>query len=883
MLLSVATISTVGLLRYNNHEMIPIRLELKNFMSYGEDTPALDFSGMHTLCLSGENGHGKSALLDAMTWALWGESRAGKNKHDELVRIGADEMSVLFTFEMDGQRYRVVRKYSKKAGGRLWEFQQETPDQGLGAGWRALTGNNSGDTGKAIEKLLRMSYDTFLNSAYLRQGQADQFVKQTPTKRKEILADILDLSRYDQLEAKARDRARSANVEATDLERDISGIDAELKAEPELREQLAALEARFSALSARRDGLRAEWDAGKTRKAQLESQNRFAETLRAQIAGLDSELRDLAEDLNGFQAEAEAGRALLSRQDEICRDFEKLTSARARVGELEKGLDQFHRGRQAILTAKNELQAAGNEAQRRLDAASRDYKQDADRVKDFDTFAAVRAALAPRVAAADRSEEQAGPKREELKALGQRFTALHGEYTGLDWQVREWTRKIETLESQQGQCDVCSSPLPATKVADIQAGYADALALAQAGLKRVKAEANGVKAQSTAGEAELRALEDQARQAKDDRTRLAQAEQYLLEAEAVRRTLPNLFAVRAEAERVVREGEFVPEVRARIAKYEAALAKLTHVEADHAAVKTEIALLEASERLHIQLEHAQAALKAAEVGLLKAQKALATRTSARDAAQAQLQGLADVTAELARLDARAREIGEMERARSAEADAVSQETGRRQQTLARLEEQKVVRETKSRSLVDARYDQEVHTRLTEAFGKKGVQALIIENAIPELQEEANRLLDRLTDGDMLLHFDTLKEAKTKSIGPIETLEIKVSDNLGTRPLEMYSGGEGFRAAFALRIALSKLLARRAGARLQTLIIDEGFGSQDAKGREKLVECLDAIKDDFERIIVITHIDELKDAFATRVEVTKTPSGSRITVMEGSAG
>ena len=85
-----------------------------------------------------------------------------------------------------------------------------------------------------------MSYDTFLNSAYLRQGQADQFVKQTPAKRKEILADILDLSRYDQLEAKARERMKSAQAEATDLERDISGIDAELKAEPELREQLTS-------------------------------------------------------------------------------------------------------------------------------------------------------------------------------------------------------------------------------------------------------------------------------------------------------------------------------------------------------------------------------------------------------------------------------------------------------------------------------------------------------------------------------------------------------------------------------------------------------------------------------------------------------------------
>ena len=84
-------------------------------------------------------------------------------------------------------------------------------------------------------------------------------------------------------------------------------------------------------------------------------------------------------------------------------------------------------------------------------------------------------------------------------------------------------------------------------------------------------------------------------------------------------------------------------------------------------------------------------------------------------------------------------------------------------------------------------------------------------------------------------------------------------------------------------AVFLVLARRAGARLQTLIIDEGFGSQDAKGREKLVECLNAIKDDFERIIVITHIDELKDAFANRIEVTKTPTGSQVVTMEGSAG
>ena len=75
-----------------------------------------------------------------------------------------------------------------------------------------------------------------------------------------------------------------------------------------------------------------------------------------------------------------------------------------------------------------------------------------------------------------------------------------------------------------------------------------------------------------------------------------------------------------------------------------------------------------------------------------------------------------------------------------------------------------------------------------------------------------------------------------------------------------------------------MLARRAGARLQTLVIDEGFGSQDAQGRQLLVEAINLVQEDFEKILVITHLDELKDAFSTRIEVEKTPLGSQLQVV-----
>ena len=169
----------------------------------------------------------------------------------------------------------------------------------------------------------------------------------------------------------------------------------------------------------------------------------------------------------------------------------------------------------------------------------------------------------------------------------------------------------------------------------------------------------------------------------------------------------------------------------------------------------------------------------------------------------------------------------------------------------------------------------IYNQLREAFGKKGLQAMIIESAIPEVEVEANRLLNRMSDGRMSLRLETQREKVTGGVA--ETLDIVISDELGGRAYEMYSGGEAFRANLALRIAISKLLARRAGAQLQTLVIDEGFGTQDAQGRQLLVEAINSIQGDFERILVITHLEELKDMFPARIDVVKTAGGSRARV------
>ncbi len=167
--------------------------------------------------------------------------------------------------------------------------------------------------------------------------------------------------------------------------------------------------------------------------------------------------------------------------------------------------------------------------------------------------------------------------------------------------------------------------------------------------------------------------------------------------------------------------------------------------------------------------------------------------------------------------------------------------------------------------------------LEKSCGREGVQALLIEHALPEIEERANELLERLTGGDMRIFFDTQRQLKTRD-ALAETLDIRIEDKDGVRPYDNYSGGEQFRVNFAIRLALSQLLARRAGARLQTLVVDEGFGSQDPQGRQRLVEAINAVRGEFACILVITHIAELRDAFSTRIEVDKGLNGSTIRVV-----
>src|SRR5438477_7251657 len=193
-------------------------------MSYTEVHEPLSFAGIHVAVLSGDNGHGKSALLDAITWALWGRARS--RAVDDLIHSGATDMEVEFEFELDERQYRVIRKRQRRGKSGYSDLQFAVLADG---GYKPLTERSVSETERLIERTLRMSYTTFTNSSFIQQGKADSFTTNQPAERKRVLAEILELSAYDDLERKALDAAKereqriqNERAKATEYETEVA-------------------------------------------------------------------------------------------------------------------------------------------------------------------------------------------------------------------------------------------------------------------------------------------------------------------------------------------------------------------------------------------------------------------------------------------------------------------------------------------------------------------------------------------------------------------------------------------------------------------------------------------------------------------------------------
>jgi exonuclease SbcC len=1050
--------------------MIPLRLKLKNFLSYRD--ACLDFRGLHTACVCGANGAGKSSLLEAIGWALWGESRAATE--DDVIHLGATEAQVDFIFMSQNQRYRVIRTRHRGQATGL-EFQIDS--QGAGQTgeddrpmqFRSLTVKGLRATQQVVLEHLKLDYDTFVNSAYLRQGHADEFMLKRPIDRKQILADLLKLEQYDELAERAKDQARQLKGQLELLERSLAGVQSQIERSQHLALEQATLEhqlaeaqqqqqleneqlqrlrsaqqqrqswhqqltwhrqhqqiltqdcqrlqqelaaaqqqqqdvvallqqqetiaagfAQFQTLQAQEEIFATRFQAYQLaqtqRQAYQHQQTEQATALQgevqrrqAQIEALVQQSQELERSLTK-RAEIEAGLVqlqqartelqrldrlqahvspLLQRQQQLQLQRDRLaTRLLSRLEELQTTATQLKREQsrqpqlqQSVLEVGDRIAAL--EQQRlyqqqvrdrglerrsfmeRLQAHQRDYetqlaeveqkiqllKQEVQhpaangepalcRVAESDSqydAAPLRLRLAipyPPCPLCDRPLDehhwnlvlekhqvqqqeildQIWTIREQLAASEREIQVLRQEYRSLDQELASYGATLEQRGQLQAQLQTTAdSQVRLQQVLRETAGLEQTL---QSGdyaadlheelglLERRLAELN----YDERDHAIARGQVDRWRWAEIKQEELKQA---LRKQAQIAERLPGLEAELQESQQQLEQLE--QETRDRLAVLDQRLTEIGYDLEQHNQLRVSLRQMQVWQLRYQELQRAQESYPVLHRRAIDLAQAFQERQQHHQIAQAQVQTLVQQLEQIPNYESQVQAVEQRMQERRSQLDQQIAALGRLQQQ----QQQRATLEAQAGELMTqiqrVQRQWRVYQELAQAFGKNGIQTLMIENVLPQLEAETNQILSRLSANQLHVQFVTQRahrretgrsvKSKAQTVKPIETLDILIADAQGTRPYETYSGGEAFRVNFAIRLALSRLLAQRSGTALQLLIIDEGFGTQDAEGCDRLIAAINAIAADFACILTVTHVPHFKEAFQSRIEVYKTQNGS----------
>ncbi|MDQ3004859.1 MAG: SMC family ATPase, partial [Chloroflexota bacterium] len=812
--------------------MIPINLRISGFLSY-LDPVELDFSLIEVACISGHNGAGKSSLLDAITWSLFGEARG---KSNDVINLHPEVKAaeVIFIFKHEENTYRVQRALPRNKS-TLLEFQVRNGDT-----WRALTEKTTRDTQARIEQILRLDYDTFVNASFFLQGKADQFTQQNAGKRKDVLSNILGLEVWEQYKNRTAERRKLIEREVDEIDGRVREIDAELGEEEVRKLRLGKLESLLKQLTATRAAQESILENIRKNAALLDEQRKLIDALSDGLERAQTGLATLESRLIAKEADRDSYANLVNRAKEIESTYKAWQKSRKELEEWDKVASKFHDHNKERLPLLEQIAAE----KARLEEEKRSLLIEEEAVNDqsttIETLKAEIEKVQIRLEEAEARISERTALEKERNTGRERQVALRVENDTLKVDMNQLKERIDTLKSAEGaSCPLCGQELSEEH--------------RQSTLQQLEEEGKQKGDLYRANQKETADLATQVGGYESQITKLASAEnervKYASEISQHSERLGILESFAREWDvtrkkrlkdvtRFLDGGKYAVDEQKQLAKLDKELARLGYDASTHDETREKESELRSVNEEFSNLKAASEVSKQIEGEISSLRFEIENRTSEIENLEMQYQtakgNLQSAEAEAPNLDAAERELFHLRE----EENKARSELGGAQQRVDVLSTQRTrkARFESEREELLKRIAQ--HKTLERAFGKDGVPALLIEQALPQLEAKANEILDRLSEGQMSIEFVTqeaYKDDKRKDLK--ETLEIKIKDGAGTRDYEMYSGGEAFRVNFAVRLALSEILAQRKGSRLQTLVIDEGFGSQDARGRQRLIEAI----------------------------------------------
>lgn len=776
--------------------MLLLSLRMQNFRQHAQ-TEIRFARGLTGII--GPNGAGKSTILEAIAWAIYGsEAARGTNETIRFARAGARaRVEVELSFALAGQEYRVVRSLNHAEA-----YLEGRP---------APVATTLGGVTRYLQGLLGMSRREFFNTYFTGQKELQFLAAMGPAERGRFLSQVLGYERL----RKAQELARGRRNE---LRHEITGLRAAMGDLEQIRAERAAAEARLREAQAALAAAQAE--RGRAADTLAEVAPRWAEVQRAR-----ERHRELTHALEAAEREREA----------LQRELARIAAERERSQAAERELATLRERLAALPGAAQECerlaQLARTDERRRalaeqLEALRAEMQRSAERRARVEQAPA----LVERYAAElERLRAEHGTLEQELE---QRKTAWLRDRQDAETKLQHFRDRGHELKEQirqirelgaAGTCPTCGRPLGDDYPRLLRELEEQWAAIVQDG-KWWKSRHEQLEKKPD----ELAALE----------ARLAE----------LQRTLDEKARKHARCESAVQELHALEQERAARAAREQQLAReldalpVGYDPAAHRAAEQRLQELRALEKLAARLEEAAARRAPLEREQAEARAREAAAAARRAAAEEERRalGFAEEAFERLRLehDRAAETLRQAElRAVELRGQLASAEQAREAAERAEARYQEQAREVAERE-DELRHHQELDAALSELRDELNARVR------PELSEIASLFLTELTDG----RYTALEIS--------ESYDILILDEGEEKPV--ISGGEEDIANLVLRLSLSQMIAERAGHPLSLLVLDEIFGSLDVARRDNVVALLRRLEDRFEQVILITHIEGIRE-------------------------
>lgn len=879
--------------------MVPLKIEIKNFLSYGEPAQIIDFANYNLICLSGKNGNGKSSLIEALTWALWGQARksnAASKPDYHLVNAGKNHMIVIFDFKVGLQEYQIKREFLKNLKKPLsnLEFYIKNNEK-----FENISEKTIRDTQEKINSILKTDYETFINSSYLRQANSNEFSKKSPKDRKSILAKILNLSKYDKISQKASDKERGLELELKQNLAMQKQIGEHLLKEDKILEQIKQIQEilKNENLELKEKDLKILETESKLKSLELEQEKfKHQQNLLTEYENQKNEISSSIKKIN-LEIETLKKKSCFENSLKTKDDPEALTQ---KISFLEKAREKTLSDQQELINLNKELEEQKNKIKKEFKTEKTKIETNLQDLKI--KSAQIEFSIKEKLILIEQIKQEnlnyqtknsttSMKKEVDLeKKLKRNLISFGEEKKNLEYcqdSIERLKKNCNFLEKKI--CFACNqkidnpeSFLEKTKKEHLK--IEEKKCTAQEILEKLK---NEILSQQNQIESEkqldLEALKNKSilELIKKNDEKINSEKQALLKKQQELDKVKKEINQQEEKQKTleiketsnISSDENIKNIEQSISQ----ILKNTNFckfdKKEYESIKEKIELIKVAEKK----EQEQIIIKK-EISILSKNKENLEQMLHNLKTKISLQKKPVADSFLEDFKQQKTKHGILKN----EISTIKKKVLQQEKIVSELEAEKtflnklkVNLEKLTDKFKALQEEKSIYSELNLAFGKNGIQALLIENLIPEIENETNFYLSKISDSKSKVYFESQKELRSGAVK--ESLEIKICDSKGIREYEMFSGGEAFKIDFAIRVGISKIVAKRAGAWLQTLIIDEGFGSLDDQGIELLTNCIYSIAQDFEKVIIITHLNDFKNSFPVHFLVTKSAKGSKINV------